>query len=87
MKIKLEIELDVCDSLDGKSDEQISEILFEGYINYVAEQHLGDAVEYCSLGRVGSETPYFGYTQLFNYHKRWGKMCSEAKWTFVKSEV
>ena len=86
MKIKLEIELDVGNALDGKSDEEIAQILFDSYVNYTTVQHFGDTLQYCSLGKIGSDNPDMTYAQLYHYHQNWGEICSAAKWNFVKSE-
>ena len=87
MKLKIEIEIDVGDLLDEKSDDEIAQILYDGYVNYATTQHLSDAVTYCSLGKVGSESPDYAYARLYNYHNTWGEICSSATWTFSKPNL
>ena len=85
MKIKLIIELELPDQTPEvleEYNEALGQLLFDDYINYVTINHMSDAVEWCSKGRLGSEKEDLAAKQIYQHHKTWGRICRDATWNF-----
>jgi len=80
MKVKLTIELDLPEECAAYSADELRQLLFDVYVNYVRRAHLLDAVYYMDKGQVGSpdETPVLA--TLGSHHRLWAKICKSAVW-------
>ena len=81
MKVKLEIELELPDKYQDWSNEEINQLLFDEYVNYVTCAHLEDASSWCM--KVTDEDE--GAKIILEEHRMWGKICKAAKWCFQRT--
>lgn len=76
MKIKLEIELEVPDVCEEMPNDELDQLLFDTYINYVTISHHRDALRFMSEN----------VSDLANYHATWGDICSSANFVIKKDK-
>ena len=89
MKIQLTIELEMPDDTSTQlaaTNEELSQLLFDTYVNYVTVSHMSDAVEWCAKGKIGSDDEDARAKAIYQHHKLWGKICRDAKWSFKEIE-
>jgi hypothetical protein len=85
MKIELSIELDI-PGIEDWSNEEISQNIFDDYINYATVSHLQDAVKWCAISGSKKSVDFQNETLIFKHHELWGDICRNAKWTLEKVE-
>lgn len=74
MVIELKVQFELPDDDFGKfSNAELSQILFDSYVNYVTISHFKDALEYY-------DTPSLKH--ISEYHRLWGNMTCNSKFTF-----
>lgn len=74
MKIKLEIELEVPD-VENMTAEQLSQVMWDGYVNYVTRRHAEDALKWCA--RMSRET---SAAAIYKHHDTWTDIAASAVW-------
>lgn len=81
MKVKIIVELDVPDEkVKDFSKGEMAQLLFDAYVNYATCSHLQDSIEWCAKAGANSEDVVAKH--IFEYHKLWGDICSNAKATY-----
>jgi hypothetical protein len=86
MKVKLNVELELPDYCKTWSDAEIQQLLFDEYVNHATCAHLEDATHWCCKARVGTEDEDPTGRQIFEMHKNWGEICSNATWDWERVE-
>jgi hypothetical protein len=84
MKIKLTIELDLPDECSSFSDGELSQLLFDEYVNYATCAHLEDATHWCCEARVGTEDENLQKKIIYEHHKIWGNICDAVTWKYER---
>lgn len=79
MKIELRIQLDMKDLLDGMSDDEISQLLFDEYTHYVHQCHSKDALEW--LCKSLKKPDDIGAKEIYLMHKTWSQLTNHPKVT------
>lgn len=73
MKVILTIELDIPDDAD-MLDDDIEQVLYDSYINYVPLMHSRDALYWLGQGDKAWD--------LYNVHQNWSEITTDPKWSF-----
>lgn len=81
MKVELAIRLDLPDECSKMSDDEISQIIYDNYVNYATCSHLKDSAKWCARGRIGSEDEDVSAKRIYVVHRNWGEICSNASWS------
>lgn len=84
-KIILTIELDI-PKIDQFSDAEISQLIFDEYINHATCAHLEDASHWMVKQGIAEKEgkPAINEKMITSMHQTWGEICSKAKWTWKK---
>ena len=77
MKIKVEMTLDLDDSLSHLSDEQIQDIVAEGFPAYAVKAHLRDAIAWATKNGGGTAQSD-SHLAIQNHHAYWADVLSES---------
>lgn len=81
MKLILEIELDVADSLKEHSEAELQQLIFDTYIQYVTVQHYLDAFYWGSKAKIGTTEEDLPAKMISEFHTTWGDIAEKAKWS------
>jgi len=86
MKIRLELEIDV-PFLEGISDDEISQNVFDDIINFCTCQHLDRAmnaiVEKSKAEKVNEEQMAMNWSAIIDHHNLWADIMREANGKIV----
>lgn len=86
MKVQLTIDLILPDDCQEMNDAEISQVLFDGYTNYVTVSHARDAVKWCARGKIGSDNEDKVAKHIYKYHETWRNVADQAVWTFERKD-
>jgi hypothetical protein len=78
MKAKIIVELNLPHSMRLHADE-LCQLLYDAYVNYVTVKHCEDALTWCVEGNVGKPDEDPAKKQIHEYHRTWGKITGAAK--------
>lgn len=82
MRVKLTIELDLPEECSSFSRGELSQLLFDEYVNHATCSHLEDATRWCCEARVGTESEDSQKKAIYEHHKIWGSICANATWDY-----
>lgn len=82
MKVVLSIELDLPVECEKMSKEELRMILYEDYVHYVTLSHSVDAMNWCSRGKIGSDSEDNTAKIIYKHHNTWMDITDNVKWKF-----
>ena len=89
MKVTLTIELDLPDEMQEWSDEELAQVLFDEYVNYVPAGHIYDACKWSANAgkaeREGkSELEIIGAKHIATNAQQWYDITKDQRWSFKR---
>lgn len=84
MEIELKVKLKLPDSCNSMSDDELGQLLFDSYINYVTVSHLRAATKWSSTFEHESEEEKARSKNLMNYHNTWADISNQPEFKIVR---
>ncbi len=74
-------------TIEGQSDAELSQNLFDDVINYGTISHFHDAVKWCAKANDDDDQMATTAKMIYEHHDMWGGIMRDCKWTFKRERV
>lgn len=84
MKVRLTIDLELPEKFEEWPDLELSQFLFDSYVNYVTLQHYVEALHWAASAQLGSENEVLMDKLAHERHIEAARFSKPVEWKFDK---